>query len=288
MARAAVTYEQVAAIANALYAAGDRDPGTRAVREELAKRAGPGGITGSPNTIQRHLDQWRTKDKPLEAQEIPQLPPQVAADLQRALNAAASMAREKVEERLAQVMGELDELATTGEANETRIEQLTQELVTRTSERDSMQGQLTERTNEVDELKAALASTTEKLTRLETELHAAQTAAQEATGRVEEIRSSTDKQLESMRAEREQATHAKAEAEKDSVGTKVRLEAEREAKAAVEQRVAELVAAIARLEPEATRAAAASVEVAGLRRELERQDTTITMLQSLLNPNKVG
>ena len=195
MARVAVTYEQVAAVANALYAAGDKNPGTKAIREELAKRAGTGGTTGSPNTIQKHLDQWRLKDKPVEAHEAPQLPAQLAADIQRALNAAASNARELVEERLAQVQGELAELAATGEANEARIDELTQELAARTSERDSMAGQLTERTSEVEELKTVLAAATKKTASLERELHEAQTAAQEASGRVEEIRSSTSQQL---------------------------------------------------------------------------------------------
>ncbi len=102
MARLAVTYEQVAAVANALFAQGVKNPGTKTVREELGKRAGPSGSTGSPNTIQRHLDAWRAKDRPMDpAEPAPQLPPSLAADISRALTAAASVAREKVEERLA-------------------------------------------------------------------------------------------------------------------------------------------------------------------------------------------
>ena len=53
MARTSITFEQVAAIANALYAGGSKDPGTAAIRAELVKRAGPGMQVGSPNTIQR-------------------------------------------------------------------------------------------------------------------------------------------------------------------------------------------------------------------------------------------
>ena len=75
MARTSVTFEQVAAIANALYAAGNKDPGTKAIRDELAKRAGPGMPIGSPNTVQKHLGAWRDKFRPVDPQgPTPQLP----------------------------------------------------------------------------------------------------------------------------------------------------------------------------------------------------------------------
>lgn len=94
MARpSAVTYEQVAAIANNLVAAGNRNPSAAAIREELAKRAAPGTPTGSPNTVQRHLDEWRRRERPVEAVDAPQLPPQLAGDIARALSAAATHAR---------------------------------------------------------------------------------------------------------------------------------------------------------------------------------------------------
>lgn len=289
MARIAVTYEQVAAVANALYAAGDKNPGTKAIREELAKRAGTGGTTGSPNTIQRHLDQWRTKDKPVEAHEAPQLPAQLASDIQRALNAAASNARELVEERLAQVQGELAELSATGEANDARIDELTQELAARTSERDSMAGQLTERTSEVDELKSALAAATEKAASLERQLHEAQTAAQEASGRVEEIRSSTAQQLEQMRTELAQARTGQVSAEgravaaeKDAVKAIAHLEGERSARTMVEAHVAELQATVKRLEPEAARAASLAAEAAALAGQVQQLTKTNDFLSGLV------
>ena len=289
MARVPVTYEQVAAVANTLYAAGDKNPGTKAIREELAKRAGPGGTTGSPNTIQRHLDQWRLKDKPVEAHEAPQLPAQLASDIQRALNAAASNARELVEERLAQVQGELAELASTGEGNEARIDELTQDLAARTSERDSMAGQLTERTSEVDELKTALAAATNKAASLERELHEAQTAAQEASGRVEEIRSSTSQQLEQLRAELAQARAGQASAEnravaaeKDAVKATAHLEGERSAKTMLEAHVAELQATVKRLEPDAARAASSAAEAAALAGQVQQLTKTNDLLSGLV------
>ena len=52
MARAGITYDQVAHRADAMAAEG-RDPTIQGLREAL-------GGTGSPNTIHKHLTAWRT------------------------------------------------------------------------------------------------------------------------------------------------------------------------------------------------------------------------------------
>lgn len=289
MARVAVTFEQVAAVANALYAQGTKDPGTKAIREELAKRAGPGGSTGSPNTIQAHLNRWRVENRPMDLAEVPQLPAQLAADISRALTACASVAREKVEERLAQVQAEFDELVAAGAAGEVRIEELAQELATRTSERDSMAGQLAERTAEVEKLKTAVATATEKAATLERELHAAQAEAQAADGRVDEIRQATERQLTKMQTDLDQARAGQAdaqhhgiEAEKRAVAAEARLDGERAAKTALEAQVTELQGAVKRLEGEAARAAGAEASAAGLREQLVMLNETVVMLRGLL------
>jgi len=290
MARPAqVTYEQVAAVANALYAQGVKDPGTNAVRAELAKRAGPGGAVGSPNTIQRHLSEWRAKDRPIELSEMPQLPAQLAADISRALVAAASVAREKVEERLAVLQGELDELAAAGEVAEARIEELQTEVTARTSERDSMTGQLAERTAEVVELKAALTTATDKAAGLERDLHAAQSQAQAAEGRVDEIRQATDRQVTKMQTDVDQARaglleaqrHA-TDAEKEAVGALAHLDGERAAKAVLEAQVGELQATVRRLEGDAARAAAAEASASGLREQVALLTGTVDMLRAMV------
>lgn len=290
MARiAAVTYEQVASLANALYAQGNPNPGTAAIREELAKRVGPGGAVGSPNTIQRHLDQWRLKDRPIDKAETPQLPGQLAADILRALNAASAVGREKAEERLVQVQAELDELATLGEANEARIDELAQDLASRTSERDSMAGQLAERTAEVATLKAALATAQERAAALEREKLAAQAEAQAANGRVDEIRQATERQLMKMQSDLDGARASQVEierraidAEKRLAGADARLEGERSARASLEGQVAELQSAVKRQESDAARAAAAEAAAAGLRQQVQLLNETVTMLRGML------
>ncbi len=289
MARTAVTYEQVAAVANALYAQGNKEPGTKAIREELAKRTGPGGTTGSPNTIQRHLNTWRVKDRPMDAAEVPQLPPQLAADIGRALNAAASVAREKVEERLAQVQAEFDDLVAVGEAAEGRIEELLQELAARTSERDSMAGQLAQRSDEVAELKASLAAATDKAASMERELHAAQAEAQAANGRVDEIRQATDRQLNKMQTELNQARAGQLDAErraidadKRAVASEAHLDGERAARTTLDAQVAQLQDGLKRLGGDAARAAAAEAAAAGLRDQVALLSDTVAMLRQMV------
>lgn len=290
MARAAaVTYEQVAAVANALYAQGVKDPGTKAIREELAKRAGPGVAVGSPNTVQAHLNRWRVEGRPVDTPEVPQLPAQLAADISRALVAASSVAREKGEERLAQVQAEFDELVATGEANEARIEELEQELSARTSERDAMAGQLRDRTTEVTELKASLAAAVEKSAALERDMHTAQGEAQAANGRVDEIRQASERQvtklqedLAAARAGQNEAQRAGVEAEKRAVAAEARLEGERLGRAALEAQLVELNATTKRLEGEAARAAGAEAAAAGLREQVATLHDTVAMLRELL------
>lgn len=290
MARAAaVTFEQVAAVANALYAQGVKDPGTKAIREELAKRAGPGIAVGSPNTVQAHLNRWRAESRPVDVQEVPQLPPQLAADISRALTAASAVAREKGEERLAQVQAEFDELVATGEENEARIEELEQELAARTSERDEMAGQLRDRTTEVTELKTTLAAAVDKSAGLERDMHAAQAEAQAANGRVDEIRQATERQLAKLqedlaqaRAGQAEAQRAGVEAEKRAVAAEARLDSERSAKMALDAQLLELHTTAKRLEGEAARAAGAEAAAAGLREQVTTLHDTVSMLRELL------
>jgi colicin import membrane protein len=279
MARAAVTYEQVAAVANGLYARGAKNPGTKAIREELAKRAGPGSSTGSPNTIQRHLDAWRMKDRPVDPTEpTPQLPSQLAADISRALNAAASVARDKVEERLAQVQAELSDLAESGEAYESQIDELTKELVSRTSERDSMAGQLAERAEEAAALKTVVEREQQTAERVRLELAKAEIRSEGADARVAEAQMREDhlrNELEQIRVELVNERQGKADAVRRADVAEARFDAERKAKAQADVRIDELQKMVAGIEGTTTRAAAAEASANELRKQ-------VTMLEGML------
>jgi len=294
MPRPPLSYEQVAAIANTLVGLGIANPSAKQVREELVKRAGAGAPVGSPNTIQRHLEAWRTRDRPLEPALVPAIPDQLATDLLRALNVAAAQASAPVEQQLAQSRAEVAELAAAGEALEARVDELAQDLAARTSERDSMAGQLAERTAEAQELKAGLAAATTRVSTLERELHTAQAAAQAADGRVEEIRAASERQSERFegelakaRAAETAATQRAIDAEKLAVGAQAHLEGERSAKAALEAQVADLQRRVKQLEAEAARAAAAEAAAAGLRDQVGLLNETNALLRGMV-PKAAG
>lgn len=290
-----VTYEQVAAVANNLVAAGNKNPSAAAVREELAKRAQPGAPLGSPNTIQRHLDEWRKREKPVEAIEVPQLPAQLAGDIARALSAAATNAREMGEERLAMVQSELDELAAVGERNEVLIEQLQQELAARTSERDGMTAQLADRTAELASVKASLQEALERATQTEREIQEANAQAQAANGRVDEIRASTDRQLAHMqqdldhaKADAAGARAAAVDAEKRAVGAEARLAGSVETLASTREQLANWTAEAQRLQGEAAHAASAEAAAAGLREQVALLTMTLDMVKSMLPSGSIA
>lgn len=225
----------------------------------------------------------------MDVTDAPKLPPQLAGDIARALEAAASVAREEVGGRLTQVQVELDELAATGEANEARIEEMAQALEARTSERDSMAGQLAERTSELEESKTQLLAARDTGAILERELHAAHADAQAAKGRVDEIRQATERQLAKMQTELDRARvqfvdaeRRAAEAEKRAASTEGRLEGERSAKKVLEAGVAELKATVERLEGEAARVHRAEAMAAGLRENLASVNATVDLLKGML------
>ena len=92
MAREGVTFEQVAAAADALVGAGQQ-PTIRAVREKL-------GDTGSPNTIHKLLAKWRDA-RPVAIASAPELPQALVTALATEIARAASQARSEVEADLA-------------------------------------------------------------------------------------------------------------------------------------------------------------------------------------------
>lgn len=289
MARPGVTYEQVASVANQMYSQGVREPGNKAVREALAKIAGPSAPIGSPNTIQRHLTSWRNRDRPVDLANHPSLPHQLAGDLARALTAAADVAREKAEERLAQVLIEQDELVTIGEAAEARIEALDRELADRTTERDRLAGRLNERTVAAEGHQAALSSALSRLKDQEAGASRALAEAQAAVGRTEEIRASSMREREELQQALGAAQQAYAaeqrragEAEVRAAGAEARVTGLLEAKKMLEGQVEQLTATTLRLEGEALRTASAEAEAAGLREQVRLLTDSSNLLKQMM------
>jgi len=131
MARQGITFEQVAAVADALAGEGQQ-PTIRAVREKL-------GDTGSPNTIHKHLTAWR-EARPVAAAAAPELPQALTAAIAAEIERAASRARGEIEGRLVQAQAEAAELAAAGEVLEGERDELAEQVAVLTTERDTLAG----------------------------------------------------------------------------------------------------------------------------------------------------
>ena len=279
MARTSITFEQVAAIANALYAEGSKDPGTAAIRAELVKRAGPGMQVGSPNTIQRHLEAWRTNARPVDPiSPAPPLPPQLAADIGRALIAAAAVAKEDAERRLLQVRAELAELAEGGEGFEIQIDELNQALAARTSERDTIAGQLKEQIENIHELKVAFEREQATSEMLRLECTKAQLKSETADVRVEEAashESALRSELAGVRSELSATGQKLSTAERRADVAEAHLSDANSSITRAEARFSEFRKAVQGIERAPERAAAAEAAVTELRAQ-------VAMLNELL------
>ncbi len=96
MAREGISYDQVAAAADALVGAGQK-PSIRNVREALG--------TGSPNTVHRHLTAWRAA-QPVAQGVAYELPADLANAFGRELARGAAAARAEVEAQLVEARQE--------------------------------------------------------------------------------------------------------------------------------------------------------------------------------------
>lgn len=132
MARIGITYDQVAAAADALVGEGSKEPTIKAVRARL-------GDTGSPNTIHRHLTAWRAT-RPQATVAAPELPASLTAAIATEIERAVASARAEVESKLVQSQAEAEELANAGESLEAERDELLEQVVELTTERDTLAG----------------------------------------------------------------------------------------------------------------------------------------------------
>lgn len=140
MARAGITFEQVAAVADAMVGAGQA-PTINGVRDTLG--------TGSPNTVHKHLTAWRAA-RPQAVAAAVELPAELVNALGAEITRAAAKARGEIEGALVQAQAEASELATVGEALEIERDTLTEQVGALTTERDQAQATALERAAEID------------------------------------------------------------------------------------------------------------------------------------------
>ena len=131
MARQGITRDQVFTAADALVGDGQQ-PTINAIRERL-------GGTGSPNTIHKHLVQWR-EARPVAAVAAPELPQALTAAIAGEIEKAAAKSRAEKEQELQQAQAEAAELGAAGEALEAERDELAEQVAVLTTERDTLAG----------------------------------------------------------------------------------------------------------------------------------------------------
>lgn len=142
MARTGITYEQVAAAADALIGAGQQ-PTIKSVRERLG--------TGSPNTVHAHLSRWR-EARPVAVVAAPTLPASLTAAIGAEISQAAARARAEVEGELVRSQAEAAELARAGEGLEDQVSDLSEQIAAVGAERDQAVTLAAERAAEIARL----------------------------------------------------------------------------------------------------------------------------------------
>lgn len=148
MARPGISYDQIAHVCDTLVSEGV-EPGPKLVRERLG--------TGSPNTIQRLLAQWRAT-RPTTAQAAATLPDSIALAIQKEIEQAAAGSRAEVEGRLNNLANELADLAEIGEGLEGQVDTLTADKDMLSAECDKLAIESDKRGAEVERLAADLAA----------------------------------------------------------------------------------------------------------------------------------
>ena len=242
MARLGVSYEQVAAAADALVGAGQQ-PTIRSVRERL-------GDTGSPNTIHRHLSDWR-EARPVAPAAAPELPPALTAAFAQELSRAAAAVRGEIESRLVQAQAEAAELAAAGEALEAERDELLERVAALTRERDRQSGVLAQQAAEGARIEVASA-------RLRVEAQAERVKDQAA-------------EIARLGAALEAAHDGRIAAERDAAVLTARLEAAADRQQRAEDRAKEAAQEAARA-VQAADAARAAAEQAMRQAQAERDD----------------
>lgn len=141
MKQTSITYEQVAAAADALAEEG-KQPSIRSVRERLN--------SGSHNAINKFLNAWQ-EARTAVAPTAPELPQAIVSAIAAELNRAIVAARSEVEGQLGQAREEAAALAAAGEMLEAKRDGLAKQNAILTSERDMLAGKVAQLTNSLAE-----------------------------------------------------------------------------------------------------------------------------------------
>ncbi len=149
MARPGITSEQVAAAADSIVAEG-KNPTMTAVRERIG--------TGSLNTVQRLLAEWRQSQPTKQNQNLTQLPEIVTNTINGEIVRRIAEAKAEIEQRLVQSQDECRELAELGEVLESENSLLVEQNAALAKERDILSGKAEQQEREILELRTKLSA----------------------------------------------------------------------------------------------------------------------------------
>ena len=258
MPRTGVTYDQIAASADALVAEGVT-PTIKNVRERLA--------TGSPNTIQKHLAAWREAHPPHVATSA-EVNSRAIQTFNQILDQLRSEGRAEIEDRLVLAQAEARELAAQGEMLEDELAKCTEEINSTAAERDALRIKIAEQNAEVARVTAE-----NERERYATEL--ARTEVAQARNKLEtqaEKLVELAESLESLRHENAAAVQGRTDAEKAAAVLAAQLQAEQEKSGALalekESQSTQLATALQAAEEN-------RIKVARIAAELEHRSATL-------------
>jgi len=202
MARTGITYEQVAAAADAIIGEGSQ-PTIDAVRKRIG--------TGSPNTVHRHLTAWRAA-RPQATVAAPELPASLTASIAAEIEKAAASARAEVETKLVQSQQEAAELADAGESLETERDELLEQVAELTTERDTLAGKADQQaadikaqTERIEREQQAAEAARVDLAKAQLKIEASAERLGEQTAEIERLRAALDSESKARIASEQQA-----------------------------------------------------------------------------------
>jgi colicin import membrane protein len=211
MPRVGITFEEVAAAADAIIGEGQQ-PTIKLVRERIGK--------GSDSTVHTHLTVWR-EARPKVKAAAPELPASLANAIATEIERAAASARSEIENKLVLAQIEANELSSAGEALEVERDEMLEQVTELTTERDRLMGKLEQQT----------ASIKAQAERIEREQQSAEAARVELAKAQLKIESGAERlveqvtEIERLRALLESEGKAKTTAEQQSAVALARLEA---------------------------------------------------------------
>jgi len=210
MARPGITYQEVSAAADSLIAEGD-NPTIQKIRAKLG--------TGSPNTIHRHLTTWRAA-APVKERKAPELPAELQAALVQEFERQAAEVRAELENKLIEAQTEASELAETGEQLETDMNELRELNQSISDESQRLEALAEERAKEIRKLEAELAKERDAAEKVRVQLAKALNKTEIQAERI----TTQEDRISTLKADLEEATHAKIKAQQTSAVCEAKLE----------------------------------------------------------------